>query len=52
MAVNDSGRLDVYQWFMFLALHARRHLAPMVANEALAFEEMGWNVIFQEDLHR
>ena len=34
MSVNDSGRLDVYQWLQFLALHARRHLAQMAANEA------------------
>lgn len=34
MSVNDSGRLDVYQWLHFLALHARRHLAQMSANEA------------------
>lgn len=34
MSVNDSGRLDVYQWLMFLALHARRHLSQLAANEA------------------
>lgn len=33
MSVNDSGRLDVYQWLMFLAQHARRHLAQVAANE-------------------
>ena len=33
MSVNDSGRLDIYQWFIFLAQHARRHLAQMAANE-------------------
>jgi hypothetical protein len=34
MSVNDCGRLDVYQWLQFLALHARRHLGQMSANEA------------------
>ncbi len=34
MSVNDCGRLDVYQWLQFLALHARRHLAQLSANEA------------------
>lgn len=34
MSVNDSGRLDIYQWLQFLALHARRHLAQMAAIEA------------------
>ncbi len=41
MSVNDSGRLDVYQWLMFLALHARRHLAPMAANESASKLECG-----------
>lgn len=41
MSVNDSGRLDVYQWLMFLALHARRHLAQMAANEAAWMLEGG-----------
>jgi hypothetical protein len=34
MSVNECGRLDVYQWLQFLALHARRNLAQMAANEA------------------
>ncbi len=34
MSVHDSGRLDVYQWLQFLALHARRHLAQMAVNES------------------
>jgi DinB superfamily len=29
MSVNQSGRLDVYQWLFFLAQHARRHLDQM-----------------------
>ncbi len=33
MSVNECGRLDVYQWLRFLALHARRHLTQMSANE-------------------
>ncbi len=33
MSVNECGRLDVYQWLQFLALHARRHLTQMSANE-------------------
>ncbi len=34
MSVNNAGHLDVYQWLQFLALHARRHLAQMTANES------------------
>ena len=34
MSVNDSCRLDLYQWLFFLAQHARRHLSQMAANEA------------------
>jgi hypothetical protein len=34
MSVNDSGRLDMYQWLFFLAQHARRHLAQIAANQA------------------
>ena len=34
MSVNDSGRLDLYQWLFFLAQHARRHLAQMADNQA------------------
>jgi len=33
MSVNDSGKLDVYQWLYFLAQHARRHIAQMEENE-------------------
>jgi hypothetical protein len=29
MSVRDLGRLDMYQWFWFLLMHARRHLAQM-----------------------
>jgi len=25
MSVQDLGKLDLYQWLAFLALHARRH---------------------------
>ena len=34
MSVHNAGPLDVYQWLQFLALHARRHLAQMAANES------------------
>lgn len=34
MSVNDSGKLDLYQWLYFLAQHARRHLAQMAANKS------------------
>lgn len=34
MTVNDSGKLDMYQWLYFLAQHARRHLAQMAANKS------------------
>ena len=29
MSVNESGRLDVYQWLYFLAQHAARHIDQM-----------------------
>jgi hypothetical protein len=29
MTVNDIGKLDVYQYIYFLALHAKRHVAQM-----------------------
>ena len=32
MSVNDSGKLDLYQWLDYLGQHARRHLAQMAAN--------------------
>ena len=41
MSVNECGRLDVYQWLQFLALHARRHLAQMSANEGAWRASMG-----------
>ena len=34
MSVNDSGRLDLYQWLYFLGQHARRHLSQMTANKS------------------
>jgi hypothetical protein len=34
MTVNDLGKIDLYQWLYFLAQHARRHLAQLVAAEA------------------
>src|SRR5262249_26139222 len=33
-AYSMDGRLDVYQWLQFLALHARRHVAQTAANRA------------------
>jgi DinB superfamily len=41
MSVNECGRLDVYQWLQFLALHARRHLVQMSATEARYRAAMG-----------
>jgi hypothetical protein len=35
MSANGYGRLDVYLWLQFLALHARRHLAQMAATEVM-----------------
>lgn len=32
MSVNDSGKLDVYQWLYFLAQHALRHVEQMKGN--------------------
>jgi len=34
MSVNDSGKLDVYQWLYFVAQHAKRHVDQMRENEA------------------
>jgi hypothetical protein len=34
MTVNNLGKIDLYQWLFFLAQHARRHLAQLVAIEA------------------
>ena len=34
MSVNQSGRLDVYQWLYFLAQHAKRHISQMQEVEA------------------
>jgi hypothetical protein len=36
MSVNDSGRLDMFQWLYFLAMHAKRHLQQL---EAVALEQ-------------
>jgi hypothetical protein len=33
MSVNDCGKMDMYQWLYFVAMHAQRHLAQMTANE-------------------
>jgi len=33
MTVNDIGKLDVYQYIYFLALHARRHLKQLEENK-------------------
>lgn len=33
MSVNDLGKIDVYQYIYFLALHAKRHLEQMERNE-------------------
>lgn len=29
MSVNDLGKIDMYQWLYFLALHAQRHIAQI-----------------------
>ena len=34
MSVNQSGKLDIYQWLYFLSQHARRHIDQMQENEA------------------
>ncbi len=39
MSVNESGRLDIYQWLYFLAQHARRHLGQMQEVEAECKEQ-------------
>jgi hypothetical protein len=33
MSVNQSGKLDIYQWLYFLAQHAKRHIDQMKENE-------------------
>ena len=38
MTVNDLGKLDVYQYIFFLAMHAQRHVQQMGKNRR-AFEE-------------
>ena len=38
MTVNDLGKLDVYQYIYFLAMHAQRHVQQMEKNRS-AFEE-------------
>jgi len=32
MSVNDSGRIDLYQWLYFIAQHAKRHIGQMEEN--------------------
>lgn len=34
MTVNDLGKIDLYQWLYFIALHAKRHVQQMRAVEA------------------
>ncbi len=29
MSVRDLGKIDMYQWLYFLAMHARRHLTQI-----------------------
>ncbi|HRI58839.1 MAG TPA: DinB family protein [Saprospiraceae bacterium] len=38
MTVNDLGKIDVYQYIYFVAMHAQRHVQQMVKNRS-AFEE-------------
>ena len=40
MSVQDLGKLDVYQWLYFLAMHAKRHIAQIktVENEYRQFQ--------------
>jgi hypothetical protein len=33
MSVNQSGKLDIYQWLYFLGQHASRHIDQMQENE-------------------
>lgn len=33
MSVNNSGKIDLYQWLYFLALHAQRHLQQIAENK-------------------
>jgi hypothetical protein len=33
MTVNDLGKIDLYQWLYFIAMHARRHLQQLEAIE-------------------
>jgi DinB superfamily len=40
MSVNDLGKIDVYQFIVFLAQHALRHVAQMQANlDAMAIAQ-------------
>lgn len=32
LSVNDSGRIDLYQWLFFIAQHAKRHIAQVENN--------------------
>jgi len=34
MTVNDLGKIDLYQWLYFLAMHSRRHIDQMERAEA------------------
>ncbi|HMQ55675.1 MAG TPA: DinB family protein [Anaerolineae bacterium] len=38
MSVQDLGKLDMYQWLYFLALHAQRHLVEMERLAATYFK--------------
>lgn len=44
MSVNNLGKLDVYQYVYFLALHAQRHLRQMEKIKA-EFEQLENNVL-------
>jgi hypothetical protein len=35
MTVNDLGKIDVYEYLYFLAMHTRRHLMQMEENKRL-----------------
>ena len=34
MRTISLGKIDLYQWLFFLAMHSRRHLAQLAAAEA------------------
>ena len=33
MSVNDLGKIDLYQWLYFIAMHIRRHLSQLAELE-------------------